>query len=172
MPGTSKKGPYRGARNIRGWPLCGSFFAAVDVGITQRGYEIQQDGKAEVIDESDAYGQSTIDLVYRGGDVRIMFESRAYKAGSITPFWPWSTFGFMGIIARLASDIAAAFNLTVTPGTPAFTNGPRSVTAPKTILSPNVSQRMLFDSRLRNVPNQLTCLPIDISGAIGWFTQT
>jgi hypothetical protein len=44
-----------------------------------------------VIDETDAFGGSVIDYVYRGGNVFLSFVSKAYKAGSITPFWPWAT---------------------------------------------------------------------------------
>jgi hypothetical protein len=143
------------------------------VGITQTGYELSQDGKAEVINETDAFGESTIDLVYRGGDVYIGFDSRAYKTGAITPFWPWAALGLMGIIARLASDIASSMLLTATTGTPAFTNGPKTLTGSKTLLAPNMSQKLLFNSKLRNVPNRLLVLPVDTGGGvIGWFSTS
>src|SRR6266852_668710 len=94
-----------------------STYNAVDVGITQDGYELQQDSKAEPINATDAYAESMIDFVYRGGDVFLQFESKAYKAGSITPFWPWGALGVMGVIARLASAVAASMVLTATAGT-------------------------------------------------------
>src|SRR5438876_1049383 len=113
-------------------------YNAVDVGITEQGYELQQQCKGEMIAETDAYGESAIDFVYRGGDVFMMWASKAYKAGSITPFWPWGTaLGLMGIIGRLASDVAAATVLTAASGTPAATTGPATLTGTKSILAPN-----------------------------------
>ncbi len=147
-------------------------YSAVDVGITEQGFELQQDSKAENIEESDAYGQSLIDFVYRGGQVSIQFDSLAYKAGSRTPFWPYGTFGLAGIIGRLASNIALATVLTSTAGTPAAAS-PATLTATYSLLAPNNPARLLFSSKLRKVPVRLACLLYDTGGAAyGWFSTT
>lgn len=154
--------------------ICGRYsgtFNSVDTGITQNGYELTQDSKAEEVTPTDAYGDSIIDLCYRGGNVYIQFEGKEYKAGAITPFWPWGTLGLMGIIGRLASDVAAAMVLTSTAGTPAA-SAPATITASKSILAPNNSSRLLYDSKVRNVPIRLLVLPFSNSGTITWFTQT
>lgn len=147
-------------------------YNSVDVGITEEGYELQQDAKAQLINSSDAVGDSIIDFVYRGGDVYLQFESKAYKAGSYTPFWPWGALGVMGVIGRLASDVAAAMVLTSVAGTPAVAT-PATLTATKSILAPNNPARLLYNSKLRTVPVRLLFLAYDSGGgAIKWFTQT
>lgn len=147
-------------------------YNSVDVGITEQGYELQQDSKAQLINQSDAYGEMIIDFVYRGGDVYLTFEGLAYKAGAITPFWPWGAIGVTGVIARLASDVALATVMTATTGTPAVAT-PATWTSSKSILAPNNPARLLYNSRLRTVPIRLLILPVDVgAGVIKWFTQT
>lgn len=130
---------------------------------------------ADNIDSSDQYADSLIDLLYRGGDCSITFTSKAYKAGSIAPFWPWGALGVMATaaapIGRLASDVAKAFVLTSTANTPAAA-APATLTASLAILAPNSPARLLFNSKLRQVPIKLQCLPSLSSGTVTWFTQT
>lgn len=148
-----------------------SAYNSVSVGITQGGFELQQESRGEDIAESDVYGRTIIDSVYQGGNVYLQFESLAYKAGSISPFWPWSTLGRLGIIGRLASDVAVAMVLTATAGTPAAA-APATLTGSKSILSANYNGRLLFHSRLRTVPVRLQLLPYDSGGNIIWFSTT
>ncbi len=150
----------------------GGTFNSVGVGITEQGFEIQQDSKAEMIEESDTYGQSLIDWIFRGGQVSIQFDSLAYRAGSIAAFWPYGTLGLAGVIGRLASNIALATVLTSTTGTPAVAS-PATLTATFSLLAPNNPARLLFSSKLRKVPVRLACLLYDTGGAAyGWFTTT
>lgn len=159
-------------------------YSAVDVGITDNGYELQQDSAWENVSTSDALGDSLLDGIYRGGSVRMIFDSKAFKAGSITPFWPWNTLGQLatvaGPIGRLASDVAAAMVLSAVAGT-AFagpTGGPagatvvNSLTGSKAILAPSSPARLLFTSRLRQVPIQLVLLPYTSGANTIWFSTT
>lgn len=148
-------------------------YNAVDTGISEGGYELQQESNAEVINQTDAYARSIIDLVYQGGQVYLGYTSKAYKAGSITPFWPWGALGVMlttaAPIGRLASNVAAASVLTATAGTPAAA-APATLTATLSILAPNYPARLLYSSVVRNVPIRLLCLPFDAGGGtIKWF---
>lgn len=150
-------------------------YNAVAVGITRQGFDLDMTVKQEMIDESDAYGLTTIDWIYRGGDAFLQWTSRAYKAGSYAPFWP---FGALGVIAttaapisRLASAIAAATVLTAVANTPAAAT-PATLTAPLALLAPNYNGKLLFDSRLREVPVRQQLLPSLSSGTLTWFTQT
>ena len=156
-------GPYAGTYN------------AVAVGLTEDGYELSHAAKAEVIDESDAYGATTLDWVYRGGECFLQFTSKAYKAGSITPFWPWGALGVIHTtaapISRLASDVAAAMVLTAAANTPAAA-APATLTGSKSILAPNFDGKLLFHSKLRRVPVRLQLLPSLSSGTLLWWTQT
>lgn len=151
-------------------------YNGVDVGITRQGYELQTQAKAEVIEESDAYGLTTIDFIYRGADSFLQFTSRAYKAGSITPFWPWGSAlgkvaGSGTPIGRLASDVAASMVLTSTASTPAAA-APASLTGSRSILAPNFDARLLFDSRLREVPVRLQLLPYASGSDILHFSMS
>jgi hypothetical protein len=157
-------------------------YNAVDVGISDQGINLQQESRWEEIASSDAYGDSIIDGVYRGGNVFFDYECKAYKAGSQTPFWPWGTLGVMQAvgsaptpIGRLASGVASATVLTAVAGTPAATS-PATLTASKSILAPNSPARLLFHTRLRQVPIRLLALPSDATNGgtttTTWFTTT
>lgn len=147
------------------------------MGVTRQGFEIQQQLRQEVIAETDAYGEATIDFIYRGGDVFAQFICRSYAAGSTAPFWPWGG-GALGVmstaavpIATLASVVAQPLVMTVVANTPAA-GSPNTVTAPLSILAPNFDGRLVFDSRLRDVPIRHQWLPSAASGTVTWFTKT
>jgi hypothetical protein len=150
-------------------------YNSVDVGITDDGYELEQTSSADMIDSSDAYGDSILDWVYRGGNVSLGFTSKAYKAGAITPFWPWGAMGVMltaaAPLSRLASDVAKSMVLTAVANTPAAA-APATRTGSLSILSPNSPAKLLYNSKLRQVPIQLSLLPSLSSGTVTWFTQT
>ena len=150
-------------------------FNAVSVGITRQGFELSMTGKHEMIDESDAFGLTTIDTVYRGGDCFLQWTSRAYKAGSYAPFWPFGALGVISTtaapISRLGSSIAQATVLTAVANTPAAA-APATLTASLAILAPNFDGKLLFDSRLREVPVRQQLLPSLSSGTLSWFTTT
>lgn len=150
-------------------------YNAVDVGITENGYETTLELKQENIDESDAYGAALLDYVYRGGNCSLEFDSKAYKAGSKTPFWPWGAWGGMATtaapIGRLASAVASAMVLTAAANTPAAA-APATLTASKAILSPGFSGKLLYNSKLRRVPVKLCMLPSDSTGTVTWFAET
>lgn len=152
-----------------------STYNAVDTGISEAGYEFDTGAAAEVIDESDVYGGSVIDFIYRGGATYVDFRALAYKAGSITPFWPWGAQGVLATaaapIGRLASDVAMSHVLTSTANTPAAAV-PATRTATKAILAPNISGKLLFNSKLRSVPIRLIYLPILSSTTVKWWTDT
>jgi hypothetical protein len=148
-------------------------YNAVDTGVTEEGYEIEQDSKAELIENTDAYGDAIVDWIYRGGNCRLSFLSDTYKAGAITPFWPWTAtlgqgWSAAAPIGRLASAVAQAMVLTAIAGTPAAA-APASVTATLSLLAPNSPAKLLYHSRLRKVQINLQVLPNNSSGTYSWF---
>lgn len=142
-------------------------YNAVNVGMTSEGFTLTQDAKAELIQNSDQYGDSILDGIYRGGNCFIDFESKVYKAGSMTPWWPYGALGVMctaaAPIGRQLSAIAAALVMTVVPATPAVSTTPQinTFTASKAILPPDSNLKLLFTSKLRTVPIRLLLLPSD-----------
>ena len=107
-------------------------YNAVAIGMTEQGFDLAMSLKQEAIDESDAYGNTLLDYIYRGGDCKIVCDSKEYKAGSVAPFWPWGALGVHSTAAaplgRLASSVAAALVLTSAANTPAAA-APASLTA-------------------------------------------
>jgi hypothetical protein len=153
-------------------------FDAIDLGPTEQGFTLKQSLLQEDISESDQYGQTLIDFIYRGGNCAIQCDCKEYKAGTRTPFWPWAAFGQLSTnaspIGRRASDVAEPLVLTSTSNTPAATK-PTSLTATYAAPAPNFSGDLLFNSKLRRVPIMLQLLPYTGgtgAGSIVWFITT
>lgn len=149
---------------------------SVDQGISRNGYTVSWNAGPELVDESDAYGMSVIDMVYRGGNMFVDYMAKEYKAGPIAACWPWAARGVLSDTAtpvgRLASALADAFVLTAVANTPAAAT-PATHTATLSILAPNFDVKTLFDSKLRELPLRLQYLPVVIGGAkVGWFVET
>jgi hypothetical protein len=165
-----------------------SAYAATACGITEGGYELTFETQAENIAESDRFGQSLIDLIWRGGSATLDAVFLAYKPGSLSVFWPYggaiNAAGVLGIledttiaapnklpIGSLGSDIAKALVLTVVAGTPAASNGPfnSTLTANKALLRPGFPGKLVLNSKLKKVPVSLVLLPYDAGGGIYKF---
>lgn len=145
-----------------------------DVGITDQGYELEITSSMEVIEESDAFGQCFIDGIYRGGSGYLQFNCKAYKDGSVAPFWPWGALGVLATtnapIGRLASAVGSAMVLSSTANTPAAA-APASLTM-AAILAENSPAKLLFNSKLRQVPVRLRAIPSVSTGTMKLFTLT
>ena len=151
-------------------------YDAVDIGITRNGYEVAITPNYETIAESDLGGESVLDMVYLGGNCTVRCESKEYKAGSVTPFWPWGN-GVLGRVfssgssinypvGRLASDLAKALALTAVTGTPAAVSNagsspgrPTSLTGTYSIIAPGQSGQLFLNPKLRHVPLFMQLLP-------------
>lgn len=128
--------------------------------------------KQEPIGRTDAYGDTTIDTIYKGGDWFASMTCMEYKAGPIAALWPFGTLGLMGVIGRLGYGISTALVLTAIAGTPAASS-PASLTATRAILAPGFNTRLLFGPKLRTVPLRFQLLPYLVGGTSpGWFSTT
>lgn len=149
---------------------------SVSLGMTQEGFTNTLTPSQELINASDAYGDSIVDWVYRGGNMFIDYIAKEYIAENIAAIWPYGARGVLSDtstpIARLASAIADALVLSAVANTPAAAT-PATHTANLTIVAPNFDVRTLFDAKLRQLPIRLQYLPYLISGSkVGWFTET
>lgn len=143
--------------------------AAADLGITEDGYTLQAAHAAEVIDRSDAYGETPIELVHRGlKDVFLSFRCLEWKAGPLLAAFPYgatalapsgATFLTPGVIGQLGSAIAGAVILTSTAATPAAA-APASLTATQAVVAENNPVEWKMDSTLRRFPLRLRLLPV------------
>lgn len=164
-------------------------YDGVDTGITENGIRIDIITHAQYINRSDAYGDSVLDTIYRGGDCLISSEGLAFKPGSFHPFNPFggtTTAGAWGVLRNpgvgacevgvLGSDYAKTLVLVAAPGTPAAEASVPpvdSITAPKTLLEPG-SKSLLLTTELRKVPLLLRAYPVQTdanvdTSPIVWF---
>jgi len=155
------------------------------VGITRDGIEIFQDLEMEDIGESDAYGLTVIDSIMRGGQCHFQLNSLEYIAGALAAFWPvGGTLAGNGVLGRLvnpgagntpigilASDLAKALVMTSTAGTPSAA-APATLTSSKVLLAKNNNGRLLFNSKLREVPIRLRAYPTEAAGVVTFFSTT
>lgn len=151
--------------------------AAADVGLMEDGYDISARIAKEKIGETDAYGGSVIDAIYRGiAEVFIDALALEWKAGLLNAIMPYATlapsgatyFG-PGVIARLDSAVAGILIMTATSSTPAAA-APASLTATYTIIDESI--RWGLKSKLRKMPFRWQVYPYDDSGTIKYFTAT
>jgi hypothetical protein len=166
-----------------------STYAAVDTGITEEGYKITLQTFMEVIAESDAYGQSPIDGIFRGGECTAEFTSLAMKTGSLGAYWPYggalgtltpvygpliNTSGSALQIGNLASAISFPQILTAVANTPAAAagapTGPATITASQALLKENYPAALLYNSKLKKVPISLRYWPYVASTVTKFFT--
>lgn len=158
-----------------------STYNAVAIGPTDSGFEINHEVKQENIDRSDVYGETLLDYVWRGGNVTCDFTTKTVGTGAgnysnMTILWPFGATPYTLMaaatpIGRLASAIASAFVMTSTANTPAAAT-PASITSPSAIIAPSYNTKLLYDSRLRQLPLRLQFLPTLNTGVITFATTT
>jgi hypothetical protein len=152
-----------------------SAFNSVAVGMTADGYKFRVGAKAQMIEASDAYADTLLDFVYRGGRAKMLWRAIEFTSGNQLAAWPFGAFGVISDtttpIGRLASAIAAALVLTATAATPAAST-PATMTSSKAILDPDYEVETLFDSRLREIPMQMILLPYTASTAVIFASKT
>lgn len=164
-------------------------YNSLDVGITRDGFELTIDTELEDIGETDAWGRTVLDALFQGANCFVQFVSTAWKSGSLAAFYPWGGAlggaGVLGVlydstqtakapIATLASAAALPLVLTSTAGTPAAQTGPiaNTLTASYALLAKNNNSRLLFNSKLREVPVRLRLYPYSSGGITRWFSYT
>jgi hypothetical protein len=161
-------------------PIAGAYtgtYNSVAINYTRSGYNINFMLRAERVDETDIYGNSLIDLIYRGAQLTIDTIAKVYAAGSTGPLAAWAS-SFNGQvyaaakpIAQLASTAAAALVLTAVANTPAASS-PATFTATKSIISPDNNFSLIFNSQLREVPLRWDVLTTDSAGTGSMFALT
>ena len=159
-------------------PIAGAYtttWNAVAIGFTEDGFNLSMEAKAELVNNTDLYGDTIIDLIYRGGNCYLDTVAKIYKAGSTGPWWPYGALGTIATsaapIGRLGSAIAQALVLTAVAATPAAAT-PATLTASKAILPPDNQLSLTFTSKLRKVPLRWLALPSESTGTITVFATT
>ena len=152
-------------------------YNAVAVGMCKDGFEVEQDFELDEISETDAWGGSVIDAIFRGGNCHMQFTCEEYAAGVLTAFWPLGSLGVLVTpttlpIGVLASTLIKAVVLTAVAGTPAAGVGNIvTLTASNALLAKNFAGKLLLNSKLREVPVRLRLYPYG-TGPYTFFTTT
>lgn len=156
----------------------------LDVGITRDGYKLTLDTELEDLGETDAWGLSVIDGIFRGGNCFLQYTSVEYKAGSLGAYWPYGGAmggaGVLGVlydstqttklpIGQLASNIAQPLVLTAGAGEPTSI---ATLTATFALLAKNSNLDLMFNSKLRDVPTRLRLYPYTVSSVTKFFATT
>lgn len=157
-------GPYSGTYN------------AIALGLTEGGYTITHNQKAEEIAQSDLYGRTMLDYIWVGADVSCEFSLLAFTKG-VAPLNPFTAalyrvWNAATPVGTLASNMAKAMVLTATANTPAAALGPATLTAGLSILAPNYSASHLYDSKLRKLPLRMQFLPYTSGGSLVFAVTT
>ncbi len=123
---------------------------------------------------SGAFGSTVIDGVYRGGQCFCLMTFKEWTDAVKDALWPLGdSFGEVGPIGRLLTDLAGQLVLTALPDTPAAQNGPATLTFGKTILSPGHNSEVVLGAEQRDVPIVFRCFPyVSGSGKVVWFEET
>ena len=150
-------------------------FASEDLGVTKDGYRLRFQPKLKRIDQTDAYGQTLVELINCGGDWSLSADSMEWKAGPMSALTQFmGTLGFLNNIGATASESAEALVMTVTAGSSAGLNGAavNTLTAFNAVLAPDSDISLLFDCTLREFPIRLQFLPFADSGTVRHFNTT
>jgi len=131
-----------------------------------------------MVTNTDAYGDSDVDGVYRGMNVWYEATLAEYKPGTVRPVAPFNSFNAtgnvnfaMGVVGRLDTDLAQTLVMTVVAGTPAATAAsPTTLTAALAILDANFNVEWFFGPRYRKTPFRAKLYPA--TTALNYFTCT
>lgn len=136
-----------------------------DVGIMEDGYGLSFQHKKELIQRTDAYGDSVLDGIYRGLDAFIEMTMLEYTNATLLMLEPWDAFTATGntslalaSIGELDFDNAKSLVLTAAAGTPAATK-PATMTATKVIVQEGFDFREMLGPTHRKLPFRGRMLP-------------
>ncbi len=132
--------------------------------------------KGERVEESDLYGLSLIEIIYRGAQLTLDAIGKIYATGTTGPIAAWvASFGQVYVaaspIANRASAAGKPLVLTAVANTPAAST-PATLTAAIAIVSPDNNFQYIFDSRVREAPLKFDVLTVDTAGTGALFSTT
>lgn len=135
------------------------------------GYDLSVTVQGQEVNESDAFGMTLTEWIYRGFNWRLRFRGLEWnKTGLLTAL---QTFGQTGAAGTLtpqlvnvgdrATKYGQALVLTAVLGNPPSI--PQSLTAASAVVAPNTNFEFLFTSKLREFPLEMCLIPY-LSGGV------
>jgi hypothetical protein len=150
-----------------------STYNSVTLGLTtSEGFRVRYRPSIEAINDTNLYGDCLIDGIYRGiTGVQLVATFMEWKADVTIALWPYGANaafdGTLGTIGTLQSSFAKTMVLSAVSGTPAYTNGPVTLTALGAILSADNDIEILMGPTKRNIPIVFDLLLTATSGTGG-----
>ena len=138
------------------------------MGLTEQGYRIRHGFRYQEIGETDVYGETIIDIIYRGGRCEVGGLLHEVLASTFRMFFPFTgtvtptgtTNQQIGVGGAIGSDLAGAIILTAVATTPAaVAAAPATQTFPKTLPVAGFEFERVYNSKLRQCPFQMMALP-------------
>ncbi len=159
-------------------PIAGAYTGTYDsdpMFYTRQGWKLNFSQKAEKLDESDIYGLSLIEIVYRGCTMTIETDCKVYDDNTVSAFWGWQ--GTLGQVYDAANPIAllgttAAKQLVLTAVANTSAEADPATLAALAIISPDQNLQLIFNSTIREVPLRFDVLTTDSTGTGSLFTTT
>ena len=155
-------------------PYTGSWNAFVLGTLSDDGYEISATTHGQQVNETDAWGMTLVEAIYRGQDWRARIRGLEWKSGllgalttfgSVAPQPGGTGFGTMNpILANIGdrwSKFGGALVLTAILGNPP--TSPQSLTASTAVIAPESQTAMNFTSKVKEVPLEFVLLPYALS---------
>ncbi len=154
-------------------PISGSYTATFNSNacgiMDDKGFQLIVSPQAQMIDRTDQFGMTLIEMIYLGMNVRMRFRCKEWNSGmqGIMQNYGKVSAGVApsiivsqaaNPIGAKASSVANTLVLTSTASTPAASS-PASLTASLAVLAPNSQFDMNFTSAAREVPLELVLIP-------------
>lgn len=163
-------------------PVAGAYvgtYNAIALGMmNDDGFIIGYTPVGQDLNDTDQFGGTLIEGVYRGGNFRVRSRTKEWNTGMQGAFQVYGKVSAgvapsfaLGIVGRKYSAIAQALLLTATAGTPAAA-APATLTVTQALLAPNTNLDIGFTSKIREVPLEWICLPYTVSSDTVPFTTT
>jgi len=151
-------------------PYTGTWNALVLGTLSDDGYSISATPQGQEINETDSYGLTLVEAIYRGINWRARFRGLEFKSGLLGALLAFGSTaaqpggaGFGTLNPTLAnigdrwSKYGAALVLTAILANPP--TSPQSLTASTAILAPGQNTEMMFTSKVKEVPIEMVLLP-------------
>ena len=142
--------------------------------LSDDGFEIGMSLKAQPFDQSDAWGLTMVEAIYRGQDWTVRLVGREWKAALLNIFLAFGQVGtgtltpHLGFIGDLFTTYAKSLVLTRALTTPT----PATLTATQSVLSPNNRSTFNLTSKIRELPLELSLIPYSVTISASPYSNT
>lgn len=151
-------------------PYVGTYNAFPFGTLNDDGFELSATIQGQEVAESDAYGMTLVEAIYRGANWRLRLRGLEWKQGLVNSLQIFGQSGASGTLTPTLANIGdrwtkycQALVLTAILGNPPTT--PQSLTAVTAGIAPNSSSAMNMTSKVKELPIELVLFPYVSAGS-------